>query len=599
MHDPYRKDVIVTAVLGVEQSLTAQRWVARETSDDIVAAIVRTGSVSETVARLLAGRGVAPENVDFYLTPTFRNHLPDPLILKQAGTAAERIAAAVMNGEKTAIFGDYDVDGATSSSLMYRFLRAVGVRDVLVRIPERDEGYGPTPEAFADFAAQGVGLIITVDCGTTAFDAMAAAGKTDVVVIDHHEPDASLPAVAALVNPKRLDEPLDHPCRNMAAVGVVFMVLIAVNRVLREKKWYSADRPEPDLRQWLDLVALGTVCDVVALRGLNRLFVKAGLNRMAQGGNAGIAAMGRVSKIKYPPTTYHLGFVFGPRLNACGRIGQSSLGARLLCEDDAAKAEEIALSLEKLNDARRELCEDVYKQAIGQIESKTQPQTIVFASGEGWHPGIVGIIAGRLKERYNLPALVAAVENGEARGSGRSVAGFDLGAAVLTAKEQGILTTGGGHTLAAGFSCKADKLDEFKAFLEKRFAAQASAETVNADYVVDSVIDIGAATWDLVQTLTAMEPFGEGNPEPRLAMADVAVASARTVGQGHVSCRFVGRNGRTSVRAIAYRAVDSAIGAALLNAKGRMFHVVGHLQADTFRGEGNVQFIIEDLAVAA
>lgn len=588
----------MTTVLGVERSLSAQRWVARDVRDDTVAAIVRAGSVSETVARLLAGRGVEPGNVDFYLSPTFRSHLPDPLILKQAGAAAERIAAAVMNGEKTAIFGDYDVDGATSSSLLYRFLRAVGLNDVTVRIPEREEGYGPTPEAFAAFKAQGATLIVTVDCGTTAFEAMAAADGIDVVVIDHHEPDATLPSVRALVNPKRLDESADQPCRDMAAVGVVFMVLIAVNRVLREKGWYSAARPEPDLRQWLDLVALGTVCDVMPLRGLNRLFVKTGLKRMAQEGNAGIAALGRVAKIKKPLTAYHLGFVFGPRLNACGRIGRSELGMRLLCEDDPAEAEKIALKLEELNALRREMCEDVYKQAIGQVESRTAPQTVVFATGENWHSGVVGIIAGRLKERYNLPALVAAVKDGEAHGSGRSVEGFDLGAAVLTAKEQGILTSGGGHTLAAGFSCKEDRLDDFKAFLEKRFTEQAPAEAVAAECVVDCVIDIGAANWSLVQTIGAMEPFGEGNPEPRLAMADVAVASSTTVGQGHVACRLVGRNGRSSVRAIAYRSVDSDIGKALLNAKGQMFHVAGYLHPDTFRGTENVQFIIEDLAPA-
>lgn len=588
-----------TAVLGVECSLTDKRWVANDADPDAVAAIVRTGAVNEVVARLLAGRGVLPENVAFYLTPSFKNNLPDPLILKGADKASERIAKAVTNGEKIGVFGDYDVDGATSTSLMVRFLNAVGCADVAPRIPEREEGYGPTPEAMRDFIADGVKLIVTVDCGTSAFEALDAAKGTDVVVIDHHEPDVVLPDVCAVVNPKRLDEPLDNPCRHMAAVGVVFMVLIAVNRLLREQGWYTPDRPEPDLRQWLDLVALGTVCDVVRLRGLNRLFVKAGLSCMARGSNKGLSVLREVSKVKDAPTAFHLGYLMGPRLNACGRIGRAGLGMKLLCAKDEAEAREIAAKLDELNTLRRQMCEEIYKQAIGQVESAAEPQEVIFAYGKDWHAGVIGIIAGRLKERYNVPALVMSGADVQIHGSGRSVAGYDLGAAILAAKEKGILTAGGGHTLAAGFSLMPEKLDEFKAFIPDYFAMHKTVDKPANDYIIDSVVDIGAVSWDLVQTVSSMEPFGEGNPEPRFAVADVAVASAFPVGSGHVSCTFVGRNGRTRLRAIAFNAADSDLGVSLLNHKGALFHVAGYLRPDTYRGEGNVQLIIEDLARAS
>jgi len=588
-----------TAVLGVENSLTDRRWVANDADPDAVAAIVRTGAVNEVVARLLAGRGVLPENVAFYLTPSFKNNLPDPLILKGADKASERIAKAVTSGEKIGVFGDYDVDGATSTSLMLRFLKAVGCADVVPRIPEREEGYGPTPEAMRDFIADGVKLIVTVDCGTSAFEALDAAKGTDVVVIDHHEPDVVLPDVCAVVNPKRLDEPLDNPCRHMAAVGVVFMVLIAVNRLLREQGWYTSERSEPDLRQWLDLVALGTVCDVVRLRGLNRLFVKAGLSCMARGGNKGLAVLREVSKVKDVPTAFHLGYLMGPRLNACGRIGKAGLGMKLLCAKDETEAREIAAKLDELNTLRRQMCEEIYKQAIGQVESATEPQEVIFAYGKDWHAGVIGIIAGRLKERYNVPALVMSGTDVQIHGSGRSVAGYDLGAAILAAKEKGVLTAGGGHTLAAGFSLMPEKLDEFKAFILDYFATHKTVDKPANDYIIDSVVDIGAVSWDLVQTVSSMEPFGEGNPEPRFAVADVAVASAFPVGSGHVSCTFVGRNGRTRLRAIAFNAADSELGVSLLNHKGALFHVAGYLRPDTYRGEGNVQLIIEDLARAS
>ncbi|MBR4126543.1 MAG: single-stranded-DNA-specific exonuclease RecJ [Alphaproteobacteria bacterium] len=587
------------AVLGVEKSLTSQFWSAREADAGTVADIVRMAAVPEVIARLLAARQVKPENVSFFMHPSFRSHLPDPYILRDMEKAAERIASAVLNGEKIGVFGDYDVDGATSGAVMVQFLTALGA-DVVSRIPEREEGYGPSDVAMNEFISAWVSLVVTVDCGTTAFEQLKllTEHKIDTVVLDHHEPDVRLPDVCAVVNPKRLDEPQDNPCCQMAAVGVVFMTVIAVNRLLREKGFY-ANRPEPRLMDFLDLVALGTVCDVMALRGLNRLFVKTGLSVMAEKKNKGLSALSDLAKIKDKPTAYHLGFVLGPRLNACGRIGNASLGMKLLCAANEDEAYEIAARLDELNTLRRQMCEDIYKQAIGRIESGGQNDALVFVYGEGWHSGVVGIIAGKLKERYNLPALVMAQEGDELRGSGRSVEGADLGAAVLAAKEKGILIAGGGHTMAAGFSLKVEKAEEFKNFLIEYFQTHRSEIQPSVDYPVDSVIDIGAVDGRLLQMLSSMEPFGEGNPEPRFALPDVAVSSARIVGSGHVSCFLVGRNGKSRVRAIAFGAADSIIGISLLNNRGGVFHVAGYIRPDTFRGGDQAQFIIEDLASAA
>ena len=584
------------AVLGVERSLTSQFWTAREAEEDVVAEIVRCAGVPEVVARLLAGRHVKPENVSFFLHPSFRSHLPDPYILLDMKKAAQRIAQAVLNGEKIGLFGDYDVDGATSGAVMTRFLRYLGA-SVVTRIPEREEGYGPSIIAMQEFIDAAVSLVITVDCGTSAFEPLKllTEHKIDTVVLDHHEQDGVLPDVCAVVNPKRTDEPQDNPCRQMAAVGIVFMAVVAVNRLLRENGFY-ANRAEPDLMSFLDLVALGTVCDVMPLRGLNRLFVKTGLSVMAQRKNQGLSVLSDTAKIKDKPTAFHLGFVIGPRLNACGRIGNASLSLKLLCADDKAEAVEIAQHLDDLNTLRRQMCEEIYKQAIGKIESSDEHGSLLFIFGEDWHPGVIGIIAGKLKERYKLPALVMARDGELLHGSGRSVEGMDLGEAVLAAKEKGILVAGGGHALAAGFSLKAEQAEEFRLFLEEYFQTHHSQQQKNEEYIVDSVIDIGALDGKLLKTLSAMDPFGEGNPEPRFALPEVAVTSCRIVGNGHVSCTLVGRNGKNRVRAIAYHAADSIIGTSLLNHQGALFHVAGYLRPDTFRGADNVQFILEDMA---
>lgn len=589
---------VLTAVLGVENSLTSQCWVARDVEPDLVAAIARQNSLSEIVARILATRGVAPDSVDFFLMPRLAAHLPDPYILKDMEKASKRIVAAIKSGEKIGIFGDYDVDGATSTSLLSQFLSTVSNCEIINRIPERNEGYGPTLAAMKEFTEAAVSLIITVDCGTTSFEPLetAVSEGAEVIIVDHHEPEVTLPAVYAVVNPKRLDEPVDNPCRHMAAVGVVFLLLVAVNRLLRQEGWYVEGKEEPDLRRWLDLVALGTVCDVVQLRGVNRLFVKSGLNCMANRQNKGLAILSELSGIKEKPTTYHLGFVLGPRLNACGRIGQADLGMRLLCAKDELEAKEIAGQLEELNALRRQMCEEALKQAIFQVEGTPSDDPFVFAYGKEWHAGIIGIIAGRLKDRYKLPSLVMSEENGEIRGSARSVTGVNLGAAVLAAVEKGILTRGGGHAMAAGFSLKPESMETFRGFL-KDYISSAQDKPLDRSYVIDGIIDIGAVSGSLIETLSCMEPFGEGNPEPRFAIANVAVSYVQVRKGGHISCTLVGRDGRSKIRAIAFRSVDTEIGQVLMKSKGELYHMAGIIRPDTWRGPGQAQFVIEDIAL--
>lgn len=413
------------AFLGVSQSLTGRRWIEREADTRLGQAISQRLDLPEIVGRVLAGRGLTPETAPGFLNPSLRAALPDPNILADMEKAAGRIAAAIQAGEEVAVFGDYDVDGATSSALLKRFFEAAGGR-LRIYIPDRlAEGYGPNAPALLKLAADGVSLVITVDCGVMAFRPLAAAAEAglDVIVADHHQAETTLPPSYAVVNPNRLDD--DSGLGQLAAVGVVFMLVVAVNRVLREAGWYGADRPEPDLRAWLDLVALGTVCDVVPLTGLNRAFVAQGLKVMAKRRNPGLSALADVARMDATPGTYHAGFLLGPRVNAGGRVGEAGLGARLLSSDTVSNVKEIAAHLDALNAERRAIEAEVEAAALEQVLSEAgvsgNPGPVVFAAGQGWHPGVIGIVAGRLKDRFQRPAVVIAVGDKEAKGSARSI----------------------------------------------------------------------------------------------------------------------------------------------------------------------------------
>lgn len=548
------------------------------------------------VAQILVQRGIGPDETPSFLDPKIQSLMPNPFVLKDMEKAAKRIAEAIIKKQKVAIIGDYDVDGATSTSVLRLFLENVGV-EPLIHIPERDEGYGPSVMAVDEFLAAGADLVITVDCGTTAFEPLEYATQKglEVIVIDHHEAEALLPKVYAVVNPKRLDEENQiEYLKYMAAVGVVFFTIVAVNRELRKAGFY-AGRDEPNLMNWLDLVALGTVCDVVPLLGLNRAYVRQGLKIMALRNNLGLKSLIDKSGISEAPSAFHLGFVLGPRINACGRVGEASLGNKLLCAKDAFYAEALAEKLNEFNDKRKEIEAYVLLKAIEILEGTPQEYPIAFVAGNDWHQGVIGIVAGKLKERYNLPAFVMSVEDDEVKGSARSVPGVDLGALIIAAKEKGILTKGGGHTMAAGFSLNEDKIEEFRKFVGEYVREKIGNEAIVPVINVDGVLDVSGATPELAKSLAMLEPFGAQNPEPRLVLPRVHISKSSIVGSGHIRCFLTSASGG-SLKAMAFRMADTEAGMALLNHRGAVYNVIGTLRQDNWMGRNGVQFIIEDVS---
>jgi len=582
------------AVLGVERSLLGRRWRERSGDDRAGMAIAQRLGLPEIVGRILARRGVDDAAAERFLNPLLRDFLPDPSHLLDMDRAVARLVAAIERRETIALFGDYDVDGATAVALLRRFLEAVGAR-VIVYIPDRQrEGYGPNAPALIGLKQAGAAVVVTLDCGITAPAPLAAAAAAglDAIVVDHHIGEPALPQAHAVIDPNRLDETSPH--RVLAAVGVAFLLLVGLNRALRASGWYRV-RPEPDLIAWLDLVALGTICDVVPLTGLNRALVAQGLKVMRRRGNAGIAALADVAGVAEPIGTYHAGFILGPRVNAGGRVGEADLGARLLATDDPAEARALAQRLDALNAERREIEARVLAQAVAQVESE-QPRAMVFAAGEGWHPGVIGIVASRLKDRYGRPACVVAVADGVGRGSGRSVAGMALGPAVIAAHQAGLLVNGGGHAMAAGFTVARANLAALREFLDERAVAALGADAGVPELGIDGALSAAAATADLVALIEQVGPFGTGNTEPRFAFPQLRILRADAVGSGHVRAILADGAGAGRLKAVAFRALDGALGPALLGGGGRLFHVAGHLRADRWQGRDEVQLVIDDAA---
>ncbi len=587
------------AFLGVERSLGGKRWRARTSDERLGRAIAQRLNLPEVVGRILAARGIEAEAVERHLAPTLRDFLPDPSRFKDMDRAVERLARALAAGERIAVFGDYDVDGAASTALLQRFLEAAGAT-VRCYIPDRRrEGYGPNSAALAALKDEGASLVVTVDCGTTAHGPLgdAAAMGLDVIVIDHHAAEPSLPPAVAIVNPNRLDD--ESGCGMLAAVGVTFLVAIGLNRALRQAGWYGAGRAEPDLLGLLDLVALGTVCDVVPLIGLNRAFVAQGLKVMAARRNPGLAALADSGAVAERLEAYHLGYVLGPRVNAGGRVGRADLGCRILATDDADEARRLAAQLEAFNAERRAIESEMAAAALAQIEaSLTEIGPVLIAHGSDWHPGVIGIVAGRLKERFNRPACVIAWEGGIGKGSGRSVPGIDLGAAILAARQAGLLLSGGGHPMAAGFALNEAGFGEFAAFLTHRIGAASAGTDLTPELGIDGMLQLQAATPELCAMLAGLGPFGSGNAEPRFVLPHCRVVKADPVGTNHVRCVLAAGAGPERLKAIAFRALDGALGPALLQSGGAALHVAGHLKPDTWQGRNGVQLTIEDAAFA-
>lgn len=583
------------SVLGVNQSVSGLKWVFKESNERLSLALSQKFGLSEVVAKALTARGIDLETAESYLRPTLKNNLPNPFSLKDMERAARRMASAVMAGEPIGLMGDYDVDGATSTALLKMFLIGCGVKP-LCFIPDREDGYGPNIGKMKEFAKAGCKLVATLDCGMTAFDPLEYGTRIcglDIIVLDHHDPEKTLPNAYAVVNPKRLDEPIDHPCRYMAAVGVVFLFVVALNNILRSQGFYK-DKTEPNLMKYLDLVAFGTVCDVVKLSGVNRLFVKSGLNQMKLGQNKGIAALAQLVGLEEAPSAYHLGYVFGPRINACGRVGKSDIGMRLLSTDDEIEAAALAQILEDLNMTRRDIEAAVLQAATEQVEHRMSNDPFIVVQGEDWHQGVVGIVAGRLKDKYNLPVFALSIEGDEVKGSSRSVQGVDLGTLVMNAIEKKILSRGGGHPMAAGFSLHREKLADFYNYLKENITPE-QIGTDNQILEIDGLVDIGGVVPTLTEQISLLAPFGEANPEPRFVVKNVMISRPILLKNGHIACTLSGRGGKY-LSAIAFRAEGSPLGDTLLNAKNKYFHVAGFLKQEHWKGKTKMQIQIHDIA---
>jgi len=594
-------DPVPRAFLGVERSVLDNRWVSRldQAGQNRALAMSQMHGLPDLIARVLAGRGVTVDEAVEFLDPTIRSLMPDPYKLTDCEKAAKRLVAAIRDGEPVAIFGDYDVDGAASSALMHRFLTHFGIK-AHIYIPDRIfEGYGPNPTAINQLIDNGASLIVTVDCGSTSHEALAAAAdrNIDVVVIDHHQVTHELPPCHSLVNPNREDDlsALGHLC----AAGVVFMVLVATLRLLRE----AGDKRilAIDLLQWLDIVALATVCDVVPLKGLNRAYVVKGLVAARHQSNAGLAALFRKAGLAGPVTPYHFGFLIGPRINAGGRIGDAALGSRLLTLDDAIEAEIIAQRLDELNRERQAMEAIMLQEAEAEALAEYgdgEGASVVVTAHEKWHPGIVGLIAARLKEKFKRPAFAIAFDpSGRGTGSGRSINGFDMGRMVRAAVDEGLLVKGGGHAMAAGLTVERGKLGLLRAFFTEKAQKTVTALVANETLKIDGAIAASGATIELIDRLETAGPYGSGHSQPVFAVPAHRVRDSRLVGERHVKVTLEAMDG-ARLDGIAFRAAETPLGSLLLNSRGANLHVAGSLGAEHYQGSRRIQLRISDGAPA-
>lgn len=586
-------------VCGVAHSLTGRAWRWRGGNGAID--IGSDNSCEALITQLLLARGVAQADIALHRDPRLKAFLPDPSDFRDMDVAADRLAQAVLSGERVTIYGDYDVDGATSAALMIRFLRMLGL-SAGHYIPDRLlEGYGPSGEALVQLAREGSSLIVTVDCGAMAYDALTAArdAGVDVIVVDHHKCAADLPPAAALVNPNRLDEGTVGAAHgHLAAVGVAFLLAVATTRTLRQRGYFDG-RDDPDLISLLDLVALGTVADVARIQGLNRAFVAQGLKVMARRDKPGIAALIDVSRLDRAPRCSDLGFALGPRINAGGRVGQADLGVRLLTTDDPDEAMAIAAQLDQFNQQRRAIEAEVQAEAEAQLVSQSERAVAVLA-GRGWHPGVIGIVAGRIKEKAGRPAVVIALEADDAgmgKGSGRSVSGVDLGAAIIAAREAGLLVAGGGHAMAAGLTIDPSRIEAFADFLEDRLAENVARARIDQELALDLSLAPGGLIPQLVEQMEQAGPFGVGWPSPRIAVGPLQLVKADIVGKDHVRAIVRGGDGG-NFKAIAFRSAETELGQALLYARGRHLWLAGRPKIDDWGPRPQAELHIEDAAWA-
>lgn len=576
--------------------LSGKRWQLAKVDERAVMAMQQQLGLPEVLCRLLVHRGVELEEVEDYLNPSLKHALPDPHHLKDMDKAVARLLAAIHARETIGVFGDYDVDGATSSALLLQYFRWLDVPAV-VHIPDRQkEGYGPNMFGLNRLKEQGAKLIVTVDTGTLAHNVLAeaAAAGLEVIVVDHHQGEPVLPESLAVVNPNRFDE--SSAQGHLAAVGVTFLLLVALHKKLKDENYFS--QSEPDLRWLLDIVALGTVCDVVPLRGANRAFVVQGLKVLRQRQNIGLATLMDVAGLDEPPTPYHLGFLLGPRINAGGRVGESDLGVRLLTATSREEALPLAQKLDQFNKERKAIEAHVLEEAMLQAE-RQQNAPMIFASGEGWHEGVIGIVAGRLKEQFNRPAAAIAWHDGKGKASARSVAGVDLGQVVIAARQQGLLTAGGGHSMAAGFSLTAEMNEAFQQFVFTQIGAAVNRYQEEYSSDVEGTLPCAALTLELAELMERAGPYGAGNATPRLMLPEVKLVSADIIGQNHlrlmaVDAVFGGRGQSTRLKVMGFGMADKPIGQALLNHRNQKLQLIGRLKKESWQGRESVTLMLED-----
>lgn len=596
----------IRAALNVDRSLGGARWVFPHADMESVARMAQRHDLPEFVARMLCLRGVDAERVQEFLFPTLRDHFPDPMAMAGMPAFAAYMADAIRTGKSVGIFADFDVDGATSAAILTRFFRAIGM-DVPVYIPDRmSEGYGPSIDALQNLKARGVDIVIMADCGITAFDPVAQGREIglDIVIFDHHEPEETLPNANHVINPKRHDDTsgLDM----LAACGVCFMACVAINTTLRASGYYSdTARVEPTLKSWMDLVALGTVCDMVPLTGVNRLFVRAGFQQMAYMNNPGIQALCEVGGVDKAPEPSHAGFVLGPRINAGSRVHRSDLGAALLSTDDLEEARSIAWTLEKCNDERKAIQSDMTREAIARVEEQgLHHGPVIIVDDEKWHPGLAGLVAGRLKDRFGKPAIVvtyARMADGtmEGRGSGRSVPGISMADAFIDARNAGLLVKGGGHAMAGGFTVLPAQLEAFKEFLNQNIKNQSENIDLSIQKTVDSIATVRGAQLSFVRLLQDnVGPFGVGNAEPVFALANVRLHGVDVLKEKHIRLLVSDWEGGTRMKAMLFNGVGTALGEALLKSHGRPFHLAGQFQINSWQGRESVKFLVSDGAFA-
>ena len=577
-------------------SVSCKNWISKEFNSDEITFLKNNYFLDEIVAKLLSIRKIKKEDIKLFLNPTIKNILPNPYILKDMDTAIERTIKAIANKEKIGIFGDYDVDGATSTAILGKYFTLINL-PYEIYIPDRkNEGFGPNEKAFLEFSNLGVSLIFTVDCGTLSFAPIDFAKKKniDVIILDHHQSETKLPSAHSIVNPNRFDDrsELNYLC----AAGVCFMFLVALNKRLRDQSWFSNNTiKEPDLMNILDLVSLGTVCDVVPLIGLNRALVYQGLKILKKKNNLGLKTLIDVCNIEKTITAHELGYVLGPRINAGGRVGKSTHGANLLLNQSPKKAFKLAADLNEYNEERKILENELLNKILN-TDYKNNNDPVIILHGENWHEGVIGIIASRVKEKFNKPTIIISFNDGIGKGSGRSIPGFDLGSTIIGAVQSGILYKGGGHKMAAGFTIKMDKLNDFKEFVFRKFKSININLEEKKNYYFDVEIAPSAVNIEFFDKVNLLAPFGSGNPEPRFVIKDVKIVNSKIVADKHIKSVLVDSD-TTILKAISFNSVETPLGSYLLKKNIKEFNIAGKLSLNEWRGQRNVEFIIDDISV--